>query len=258
MIPNITLGNKTISAYMIMALIGVFAAGIFSISRFKKEDDKMELLVALLWSGVGLMVGGHLLYAITNMTGIINSIRNGDGFMTLLMYFSGNVFYGGLIGSYAAFLLYFRIKKKDICRYIDEGALFIPLFHVFGRIGCFLSGCCYGAECEVGFIYKYSIIEAANGVRRFPVQLVEAAGNLLIFLLLYYLYKRGTLRYRLIYLYFMIYPILRFVLEFFRGDSYRGFLFSLSTSQIISIFVFIYGAVMLAVTCIKHKNTQTE
>ena len=258
MIPNITIGNKIISAYMIMTLIGIFAAGCFSISRFKKEDDKMELLVALLWSGVGLLVGGHLLYAVTNIEGIINSIRNGDGFFRILMlYFSGNVFYGGLIGSYIAFLLYFVIKKKDVHHYIDEGALFIPFFHMFGRIGCFLSGCCYGVECEIGFVYKYSMIEAANGVCRFPVQLVEAAGNLLIFLLMLYLYKRGILRYKLIYLYFIIYPIMRFVLEYFRGDTYRGFLFSLSTSQIISIPVFIYGAVMLAVVCVK-KRPQTE
>lgn len=256
MIPNFTIGDKTISAYLIMTIIGIFAAGAFSMSRIKNEEEKLEFLVSMLWASVGLLIGGHLLFAITNTDKIMNHILNSDSIITILSYFSGNVFYGGLIGGYIGFIIYHKIKKADYKKYLDEAALFIPLFHTFGRVGCFLSGCCYGVESKIGFVYRYSLIEEANGVCRFPVQLVEAAGNLLIFFLLNHLFKRQLLKQRLIYLYFVIYPILRFILEFFRGDFYRGFLFSLSTSQIISILLFIYGLIMLIISNKKtlHSN----
>jgi phosphatidylglycerol:prolipoprotein diacylglycerol transferase len=99
------------------------------------------------------------------------------------------------------------------------------------------------------------LVEAANGVRRFPIQLVEAGLNLLLFFLLWYLFKKEKLQQRLLYLYFLIYPIIRFTLEFFRGDSYRGFLFGLSTSQLISILLFLYAVIMLVVTRKKEAKS---
>ena len=62
--------------------------------------------------------------------------------------------------------------------------------------------------------------------------------NLLLFFLLLYQLERGKLPGRLLQLYLLIYPVYRFVLEFFRGDDYRGFLFGLSTSQILSVVLF--------------------
>lgn len=255
MIPNFTIGDNVISAYMIMTVIGIFAAGCFSISKVKGEEEKLEFLCALLWSGVGLVIGGHLLFGITNIEGIIDCIANNRGIKTFISYFSGNVFYGGLLGGLGAFLLYFRIKKLNYKEYLDQGALFVPFFHCFGRVGCFLSGCCYGVESSIGFVYHHSLVEAANGVRRFPIQLVEAGLNLLLFFLLWYLFKKEKLQQRLLYLYFLIYPIIRFTLEFFRGDSYRGFLFGLSTSQLISILLFLYAVIMLVVTRKKEAKS---
>lgn len=112
----------------------------------------------------------------------------------------------------------------------------IPLFHVFGRVGCFLGGCCYGLPSAWGFVYRYSPVAEANGVSRFPVQLVEAAWNLVLFLLLARLQRRG--RDRLLPLYLALYAPARFLLEFLRGDAYRGIFLGLSTSQWISLFLF--------------------
>ncbi|MBQ7923205.1 MAG: prolipoprotein diacylglyceryl transferase [Clostridia bacterium] len=256
MIPNITIGAQTISAYLICTLIGAFAAGILTIRKTDKDYD-MEWLTVLLWSAPGLIIGGHLLYAITNLTNIIAAIKAGAGWFTVLSYFSGNVFYGGMIGGLLSAVIYCKIAHIDYRKYTNNGALFIPLFHVFGRIGCFLSGCCFGMECSVGFVYKYSLIESANHVRRFPIQLVEAAGNLIIFLVLYHLFNKN--KKNLLSLYFVLYSILRFTTEFFRGDDYRGFLFSLSTSQIISVILLIAGVVSLAAAYKKrHSKPQNQ
>lgn len=84
------------------------------------------------------------------------------------------------------------------------------------------------------------IVDEANGVNRFPIQLVESFYNLLLFIFIYILYKKNKLKGNLIYLYLSLYAIARFIIEFFRGDSYRGFLFGISTSQIISILIIIF------------------
>lgn len=229
---------------MVCTLIGVFAAGIFTIKKADKNDE-LELTTVLLWSAPGVIVGGHLLFGITNFEKIILVILSGENYISILDYFSGNVFYGGLLGGILSALIYSKAVHIDYKRYVDNAALFIPLFHFFGRIGCFLSGCCYGKECSLGFVYKYSLVESANNVRRFPIQLVEAGGNMIIFLLLCYLFNNKRFEKELLSVYLIMYSILRFSTEFFRGDQYRGFLFSISTSQLISMIVFVVGVVSI-------------
>lgn len=255
MVPNITIGNRIISPYAICAVIGIFVAGIFGLYKVEKKE-RDEYLVILLCSAIGVLIGGHLLFAITNSAGIYDCIVNQRGWAELLSYFSGSVYYGGLIGALIAAKIYCACAHVEIRRYVDVSAMVIPLFHVFGRVGCFLSGCCYGIESEIGFVYEYSMVESANHVQRFPIQLVEAAGNLAIFFLLYAVWKRGALKQKLLSLYFVLYPVMRFVLEFFRGDAYRGFLFALSTSQIISIGLFCYGVVSLALEANKRRKAE--
>ncbi len=250
MIPNITLGAKEISAYMICTIVGMIVAGFFAVLQVT-ENERMKLITVLLWSAPGVVIGGSILYGITNINGIITSFEHGEGFLKVLSYFGGSVFYGGLLGGLCAAWIYCKIKNENVKQYTDAGALFIPLFHAFGRLGCFLSGCCFGVESEIGFVYRYSPVEMANGVRRFPVQLVEACGELVIFAILYFMFRKKLCSGKLLSLYFVMYPVLRFCTEFLRGDYYRGFLFGLSTSQNISIILFIVGAVAL----IKKRNT---
>lgn len=252
MIPNITIGARTISAYMICVLLGVLVAGPVALGM-TEEKNRLELTTVLLWSAPGVVVGGRLLYAVTNLSNIANVLRNGGGLLSILPYFGGSVFYGGLFGGIASSALYCKFARIDVARHADCAALFIPLFHCFGRIGCFLTGCCYGAECDVGFVYRYSMIAVANGVRRFPIQLVEAAGNLVLFFILLRIFRNqrsergGRFSGKLLPLYGVLYSVLRFATEFFRGDEYRGFLFRLSTSQIISVFVFVFSVAALFV-----------
>ena len=132
--------------------------------------------------------------------------------------------------------------------------MMIPLFHFFGRLGCFTAGCCYGVEWEHGIVYEHSILESANHVARFPVQLVEAVLNLMLFFLLFYLYKRGKATHKILLLYLLIYPVYRFILEFFRGDTYRGFVGFMSTSQFISVILFTISAVVLIVQGIRKRK----
>ncbi len=255
MIKNFNIGDQTVSAYMICALVGIFVAGIFAVKQ-TKEKKRDEFITVLLWSGAGVLIGGHLLYGLTNIGAIITAISSGRRFAEIAKYFGGSVFYGGLIGGLASAAIYCRCASISVSQYIDQGAIFIPLFHFFGRIGCFLSGCCFGVESRFGFVYHNSAIAIANGVKRFPVQLTEAICNLIIFVILYHFFRTSACRGRLMYMYFMFYSVVRFTMELFRGDAYRGFLLGLSTSQWISIVLFAVGLLMFIKKSYKDKRAE--
>lgn len=259
MFPYFVLFGKQISMYTVMTLFGVFSSGYIACKLTKKRGyDDNNMIVLLLIAAIGVAIGGHLLYGITNINKLylfIIHIGNTPDiktfFLALADIFGGSVFYGGLIGGMLAGYIYLKKKKLPMNIFTDIATIIIPLFHFFGRIGCFLVGCCYGVESDIGFTYHHSLIESANHVNRFPIQLVEAVYNLGLFFLLYYLLKNNKLKGKLLGLYLIIYPIGRFIFEFFRGDEYRGFLFGLSTSQIISVLLLIFGIFLLLK---KEKN----
>ncbi len=239
MYPTLDIFGKTIGTYTLLALIGGLLAGFFAMRTAKKRGyDDNDMLVTLLIGAVGAMLGGHILYGITNTQYIyllFNVSSFGEFIDNAVLIFGGSVFYGGLIGGFIAGFIYMKKKKLDIGGFTDIIAPAIPLFHCFGRIGCFLGGCCYGIESDFGFTFHNALIEQANGVNRFPVQLFEAGFNLVFFLVLWLLLSKNRLKTHLLSVYLIAYPIGRFGFEFLRGDEYRGFLFGLSTSQFISI-----------------------
>lgn len=262
MFPYITIFGRQITLYMIMSLIGIFVSGLLAIKLVKeKKKDTNEFIVLALVSCIGLYIGSHLLYGITNIDVIIKLLFHFDKltsfkeFLDVLNYiFGGAVFYGGLIGALVVGFIYIKKQKLDSITYFDIAAVIIPLFHMFARIGCFLSGCCYGVESHIGFTFTHSLVELANGVNRFPIQLVESFYNLLLFILLYILYKKDKFKGKLIYIYLILYPIGRFIFEFFRGDEYRGFIFGISTSQFISIILLLFASISLILKRKKDTN----
>ena len=251
-----------------MAVLG-FAACFLVGSRLARRYgiDVYDFALVSIAAGIGLAIGASLLYCLTNIRLLIGAFSHyheigREGVWAVIKYcFSGFVFYGGFIGGGIGILAYTKYSKtmrghRD--HLLDIYAVLVPLFHAFGRVGCFFGGCCYGVESEFGFtVHNNTINPAINDVSRFPIQLVESACNLLIFLFLLWLFKKSVLENRLIYIYMLIYPVVRFITEFFRGDEIRGFFFGLSTSQWISIFLFVFALIMLPVKT-KRMKRQTE
>lgn len=257
MFPVLNIFGREVSVYGIMALIGIMVSGFYVCRTAKKRGhDNNKYIVFLLICVVGVLIGSHILYAITKIDVLIEWLTNWgkyttsfDDFISNIGYvFGGSVFYGGLLGGMAAGLIYGKIKKLDMDEYSDICAPMVPLFHFFGRIGCFFGGCCYGIESSFGFtVHGNELNPSVNDVQRFPVQLLEAGLNLLLFFLLAYLLRKDRHKGKLFAFYLIIYSVIRFFDEFLRGDTYRGFLFGLSTSQIISILLFIGAIVYLIV-----------
>jgi len=246
MFPFVTIINRTIGMYQIAVLVGIFAAGIYVCRLCTKNGcDDNDGIIFLLLTTIGVFVGGHVLYSIVNYQIFIHIIKNIskiNSFQNFLsavnLIWGGSVFYGGLLGGILAAIIIF--KKKPQYKYLlDFATPAIPLFHFFGRIGCFFAGCCFGIKSSFGFTFRHSIITEANSVNRFPVQLLEAFVNILLFFILDLFRRKNLFKQNIIYIYLLFYSVSRFFIEFLRGDEYRGFFFNvLSTSQIISILIF--------------------
>jgi phosphatidylglycerol:prolipoprotein diacylglycerol transferase len=151
----------------------------------------------------------------------------------------GLVYYGGLIGGVAGFFLFARVKKLPVFALGDFAVCGLPLGHALGRVGCFMNGCCYGSPCSLSWAVPM------QDAMRHPVQLYEAAGNLLLFAALCALYFRKRRDGSVAAAYFLLYPLLRFTLEFWRGDL-RITYFGMTLAQNTSVALFIAGLVILA------------
>ena len=257
MFPYVIIFGKTIGIYGVLSCIGALAAAFLLYYLLGKRSERSvdDMILFFLFVGGGLLFGGHLLYGITNFRewGRLISISESVQFRAAFYeIFGGSVFYGGLIGGAVCGVLGTRLLKLDTRLYADGMAVSAPFFHFFGRIGCFFAGCCYGIESEFGFVL--------NGVRRFPVQLLEATVNLLIATFLFVLYIKRKNQGTLFFLYLAIYALVRFLDEFLRGDPIRGFVLGLSTSQFISIFVelFALGALLYCWHFKRHDRKEQK
>lgn len=250
MYPLLHLFGRTIGTYSLCALAGMLV-GAFAVCRLAERRGRMwqELLLPYLSALAGMLVGARLLYGLVQLPGLSASgLRPEEpglrGILALLRsLFGGMVFYGGLFGALAAVALHVRLAPSLAgAPAFDIFAVAAPLIHAFGRLGCFLGGCCYGIPCAFGFLVRENpLYPRMAGVVRLPVQLFEAAGCLALFALLLALYRRRALEGRLLRLYLFAYAIMRFALEFLRGDAVRGIWLGLSTSQWISLGILAWG-----------------
>lgn len=239
--PYTHLGGLTLPSYGLMGLLGAAAAALylFLTNRGGKAGRLPgdDLLHIGLLAGVGALVGAKLLHLITMLPVLVRTreLWMAQPSLLLPLLQSGFVFYGGLLGGLFAVWLYCRRYAVPLAIVAGLVTPAVPLFHAFGRVGCFLAGCCWGVPWHGGVVFHESA-GAPNGVALFPVQLVEAVCNLALFLLLAVLSRRLVEKWRVLPLYLGLYACLRFVLEFFRGDAARGG-WLLSTSQWVSLVI---------------------
>lgn len=235
----LSIGPLTIHGYGLMIAIGIVCALLIAFKRAKSKGLKGDTifnmgLVAIVFG----FIGAKLLYCVVELDSFINNpwaALSGTGF----------VVYGGIIFGVLAAFVYSRIKKVGFIEYFDLAMPSVAIAQGFGRIGCFLAGCCYGCRTDsfIGIAFQNSDI-APNGVRLFPAQLFSSAGDFLIALVLLLYAKQDPKKGKVGALYLILYSVGRFIIEFFRSDE-RGSVGVLSTSQFVAIFMLAIGIGML-------------
>lgn len=269
------IGDFVIGTYGVMIVIGMMAA-LWLCKRLARRrglnpDFFYDLIFVLLVSG---FLGARILFIFSIWDDFVQAP------MAYILSREGFVFQGGFVAALAVGIWFTRWRRQPLLEVVDIAAPALALAHAFGRIGCHLAGCCYGATCAPGheghglfcnlavqypllikdgqpmamfnFAYGGQIQAgllapgAAAPLPVIPVQLFESAGNFLIFGALLWLWGRRKWSGQAFALYMALYSVMRFSLEFLRGDADRGLYFGgmISTGQIIAILT-LMGAIGL-------------
>ena len=165
-------------------------------------------------------------------------------------------FYGGLVGGVISFIIgYFLVIKKQykeanfFTDIVPIAPACITIAHGFGRIGCFMAGCCYGVETDSWLGVQFPHLSHAV----YPTQLFEAIFLIILSAFLFYIAIKKRSAYTLP-LYLLSYGIFRFCLEFLRGDNRGAFLSSLSPSQWFSVVAVISSIIVFIIISKIKRN----
>jgi phosphatidylglycerol:prolipoprotein diacylglycerol transferase len=290
---RIPIVDLPLHTYGVMIVTG-FLLAMFVAHREAKRIGELyeEVLDVAFWALVGGMVGARVVFIIVNWKQYFVDQFWDPEYpwlpSVLAVWKGGLVFYGAAIGGTIGFLWFCRRRKMDLLttlKFADIGVIGLPLAHVFGRFGCVAAGCCWGegvyhlgemgeAIADIPFAARFpegslayssllqsSSTEIAELMRNtghtvplFPSQLAEAVGESLVFLSLLVLRQRKWFHGQVMLTYFILYPILRSILEIFRGDAERGYVIDgvLSTSQFISLLV--AGASLVAIFVLRKRG----
>lgn len=240
-----------IQPYGLMIAAGILVAGAVGYLLCKRFGADFYDMILLFTYGLSFgFLGGKIVFLLVSF----RSIPWGQAGLSNILVQSGFVFYGGIPFGLAGVLLAKKVHGIDLTKCLPVCAPLIPLGHGFGRIGCSLIGCCHGMAYDGPFAITYHNSPAApNNQPFFPVQLLEAV---LLFLLagvlLVMLFKNVGLD-GLALTYLVSYAVMRFLLEFLRGDVQRGAAAGLSTSQWFSLALLVLVPIWYLVRRAKQK-----
>jgi phosphatidylglycerol---prolipoprotein diacylglyceryl transferase len=241
-LPGLPFGLPT---YGLMVAAG-FLVALWLAERLARRSGFPEHVVqdTAVWACIAGLVGAKLALL------IVEPPRSWKDVVATI--FQGGIFYGGFVGALGAMLFLAWKRRMDVHALTDVLAAPAAIGHVFGRIGCFLAGCCFGTHCEAPWAVHYSnpdSMPVQSGILPsfglHPVQLYEAAGNLALAGLALFMLPRRRFTGQAGWTYVAAYGALRFAVEHWRGDE-RGTIGPFSTSQAVGLLAVAVGLSMLA------------
>jgi len=242
----IRIGPLTIHTYGFLFALGVLLAILLCFRLARREGVDTKIFIDFVFYALLLsLLGAKLVLLVTNLNYYLAYPEELKYLLT-----SGGTFYGGLIFG-ALFGIWFirrhRLSYRQLGDIIGPG---LALGHFFGRLGCFTAGCCFGRYCGASPLgvtftdpYAHRLTGVPLDIPIYPTQLAEAALNLINFIFLFFLFRRRRFSGQVFIFYVLNYALIRFVVEYFRGDPDRGYVFggtghpfsSLSLPQLISV-----------------------
>lgn len=264
-----SLGHFTLHSYGVCMAFGVLSAyaALRALARRREWDaDSLGNLVALLVFG-GL-AGARVFFVVEHW-----DWYRGDPLAAFKIWEGGLVYYGSLLTGAALLAAWCLWTKTRPLPLFDALAAVVPLGQAFGRVGCFLNGCCHGKALDTPFSITYPAgsipwmrqveegligADAARSLPALPSQLIEAAGCLALFFALSRAFRAKTSRENpgLVSAgYLLGYGALRIFTEWLRSDE-RAHPFggALSIAQCISLAAIAAGAALLLVIRVRARR----
>lgn len=177
---------------------------------FPRPDEIFDMAFAVLVWG---FLGARIFYVLQNFSYYVK-----EPLKIFAVWEGGLIFYGGVITAFLGFGWIVRAKKWPFWKMLDFLVPYGALTHAFGRLGCFLNGCCFGRACDWPWAVRFP--ELSYAVH--PTQLYEAVYDLLLFAFLLKHRKQVRFEGEMGLLYFLLYGMGRFMIEFVREPSWLG------------------------------------
>lgn len=242
--------------YGFMLFLGMASAIALASWRAEREGVSTDLIwdMAFVLFIVGI-AGGRLFYLVQKREEVFANVNDVRSLFNAVFNLSqgGLVLYGALLGGAAAFFSFCHYRRVSPLGLLDiiTPSIFVGIG--FGRIGCFLNGCCYGDECSLpwavqfprgsatfdALVWKQLIPPDALWTPPLhPTQLYSALDGFLIAALTFWYFSHRRRNGECFAVALMIYPITRFVIEILRNDEGGQLGTSLTISQWVSICLF--------------------
>ena len=251
----VKIGPITIHTYGFMMALGVALALWFIYVQAKNQElPASKLIDVAFYTIIVALLGAKLILFFGDLSYYLEDPKK-----LFSLARSGGVFQGGLVFGFFFALWLLRRNKIPAWKTADIIAPALALGHSLGRLGCFSAGCCYGTECEVpwGVTFQNEYAHNLTGIPLHtplhPTQLYEAFLNFSSFVILFIILKKKRFDGQVISFYIINYAIIRYFVEFFRGDHEARVYFiqnaspytSVSYPQLFSILGLIAGFILL-------------
>ena len=236
--PFIHLFGIEIPAYGVMLLLATLTAYLSVVYFSKREGVELRKLENIfIATFLMAIVGSRVFYSVEHGLPPSEWLRIWEG---------GLDFFGGFLFAVLTVvggIIYYRLPFWKV---VDIAAISILLAHSVGRLSCWLAGCCYGkpTDLPIGVIFPPDSV-APSGVPLYPTQLMEATGNFIGYLLLFYAYRKKPFDGFIASLYLIWYGTERFLLEFLRGVTPPLPGLGLTWNQIVALGAALLGGLIL-------------
>jgi phosphatidylglycerol:prolipoprotein diacylglycerol transferase len=240
------IGSLQLHWYGVLVAAGFLAALWTASRRGLRANFSPDVIMDLgTWLIVGAVVGARTLYVVSYWK---ESFAKQPWTEIFMVHHGGLVFYGGLIGSSLACILYARWKKLPLWKLADVLAPSVALGHFVGRIGCLMNGCCYGRACSLPWAIHFPADHETHGAGVHPTQIYESLLNLGLYGALAWLFRRRKFDGHVFAAYLIGYAFLRSFVELFRGDYQRHYLFAWVTpAHLVSVGILVAGVILFYV-----------
>lgn len=213
-------------------IVGVAVVGREARKQGYHPDLVFDLALYLVTAGV---VGSRLAYVAVEWERFA-----ADPWAILKVWEGGLSFYGALALCLPLVVLVARRRGLSLTRLGDLLALGLAAGYPFGRIGCFLNGCCYGLP-TAGW---WGVAFPFDGIVRHPTQLYSVGFGVLIFLILWTARRRKPFDGYLMMMYLVLYSAYRFVIDFWRVSP-PSLVQGLTLGQAVSLAVIAVSVLIL-------------